>query len=160
MRLVRRREVSGGPGSGRAGHGAPQLLSEGGARVQRLEEARRGGSPFSSSREPLLSRFICADQPSEWRQAKLVLLLRSPPVFSSTPRPGFYVALVSLALFPADRDLPFPSRTGLTAPPAARHATRLVLGLGLSGVSTHNRGTQEKPGIGVKPGINPGSGCE
>ena len=99
------------PGSGRAGHGAPQLLSEGGARVQRLEEARRGGSPFSSSREPLLSRFICADQPSEWRQAKLVLLLRSPPVFSSTPRPGFYVALVSLALFPADRDLPFPSRT-------------------------------------------------
>ena len=25
---------------------------------------------------------------------------------------------------------------------------------------THNRGTQEKPGIGVKPGINPGSGCE
>ena len=26
--------------------------------------------------------------------------------------------------------------------------------------STHNRGTQEKPGIGVKPGINPGSGCE
>ena len=134
MRLVRRREVSGGPGSGRAGHGAPQLRSEGGARVQRLEEARRGGSHFSSSREPLLSRFICADQPSEWRQAKLVLLLRSLPVFSSTPRPGFYVALVSLALFPADRDLPFPSRTGLTALPAARHATRLVLGLGLSGV--------------------------
>ena len=120
------------PGSGRAGHGAPQLLSEGGARVQRLEEARRGGSPFSSSREPLLSRFICADQPSEWRQAKLVLLLRSPPVFSSTPRPGFYVALVSLALFPADRDLPFPSRTGLTAPPAARHAARMVLGLAWS----------------------------
>ena len=28
--------------------------------------------------------------------SKLVLLLRSPPVFSSTPRPGFYVALVSL----------------------------------------------------------------
>ena len=26
--------------------------------------------------------------------------------------------------------------------------------------TTHNRGTQEKPGIGVKPGINPGSGCE
>ena len=115
------------PGSGRAG---PQLRSEASARVQRLEEARRGTySSSSSSREPLLSRFICADQPSEWRQAKLVLLLRSPPVFSSTPRPGFYVALVSLALFPADRGLPFPSRAGLAAPPAARHDAR---GLGLS----------------------------
>ena len=61
--------------------------------------------------------------------SKLVLLLRSPPVFSSTPRPGFYVALVSLALFPADRGLPFPSRAGLAAPPAARHDAR---GLGLS----------------------------
>ena len=61
--------------------------------------------------------------------SKLVLLLRSPPVFSSTPRPGFYVALVALALFPADRGLPFPSRAGLAAPPAARHDAR---GLGLS----------------------------
>ena len=26
--------------------------------------------------------------------------------------------------------------------------------------ATHNRGTQGKPGIGVKPEINPGSGCE
>ena len=26
--------------------------------------------------------------------------------------------------------------------------------------TTHNRGTQGKPGIGVKPEINPGSGCE
>ena len=56
------------PGSGRAG---PQLRSEASARVQRLEEARRGTySSSSSSREPLLSRFIdCADQPS-WRRAK------------------------------------------------------------------------------------------
>ena len=40
------------PGSGRAGHGAPQLRSEGRARVQRLEEARRGGSHFLLPENP------------------------------------------------------------------------------------------------------------
>ena len=116
------------PGSGRAG---PQLNSEASARVQRLEEARRGTySSSSSSREPLLSRFIdCADQPS-WRRAKQACAaapFAAGLFFNSTT--GFYVALVALALFPADRGLPFPSRAGLAAPPAARHDAR---GLGLS----------------------------
>ena len=42
---------------------------------------------------------------------------------------------------------------------ASQYWTEMQLGLA-GGSPTHNRGTQEKPGIGVKPGINPGSGCE
>ena len=98
------------------GHGAPQLRSEAGARVQRLEEAalwepycfflsvlRRGSSNCADR------RCVKAATRSGSGQARLLLLLllllhRAASILSSPPRRVRYVALSRTELLSAVRD--------------------------------------------------------